>query len=106
MKKLIFSAALVMGLASLSFAGTPKSETPSTSNAKDADLYYFPISADGSSFTSRTVPTSQTSPECDGIQDDYCDVGLTADQVDLVGGNAQVKMSISTPPSTNRTHKE
>lgn len=40
MKKIILSAAMLMAFASVSFAGTPETKSPSETKSKDATTYY------------------------------------------------------------------
>lgn len=94
MKKVLFSAALLMGLSAVSFAGNPKGEaSPATSETKtkvaDAPLYWFSTEDDGSltdpSGIDPLVQPSETAP-CDGSSPDMCARGFTQEQTHIVDG--------------------
>lgn len=116
-KIISIAAALMMGFTFSSFAGTPKEEnkTEATEAKTESEIsgevaqpgvrYYFPISADGSIFTSTSVSTSQTTPQCEGSSLEYCASGLTSSQVTISGGVATVNPGVN-PSNGDRTHRE
>lgn len=74
MKKVIFSAALLMAAATVSFAGNPKgeakAETPTEAKSEATLNTYYITGESGSNYTLSTSPN----PDCGTAQDEPCKI--------------------------------
>ncbi len=110
-KRLILAIALMMGISSFTFAGTPKGEgkkdnneeskIPNTTASKSTAgtlLYWFDTDNSGSTLSDPTgIPESQdpTDPPCDGNGTQYCARGFTEGQTTVSGGQRLPNIPVS-----------